>query len=217
MYQEEDFLTLSELQHFSFCKRQWALINIEQQWMENERTISGHLFHEKAHDNSKTEKRGNVITTRGMWVKSTSLGVCGICDVVEFHKNTNGVRLINYPDLWMPYPIEYKVGKQKEDDSDAIQLCAQAMCLEEMFCCRIDEGALFYGELRRREIVFFSEEIREKVKKSLEEMHDLMRKKYTPKVKPKKCGNCSLKEICLPRLLRNTSVDNYIKEQLKAI
>lgn len=211
MYLEEDYLMLSGLQHFVFCRRQWALIHIEQQWSENERTIDGQLFHAVAHNKEKIEKRGNLLITRGLHIKSSQLGMSGICDVVEFHKSENGISLSSYEGLWEPYPVEYKKGAPKENDADELQLCGQAICLEEMLLCRIPCGSLFYGENRRRKKVEFTEQLREKVYDMAAEMHDLWKKGYTPKVKPKKgCSACSLKEICVPKLSKAKPVETYI-------
>ena len=127
MYNEDDYLMLSGLQHFAYCRRQWALIHIEQQWAENERTIDGHLFHTTAHNAGKIEKRGNLLITRGLHIKSSKLGMSGICDVVEFHKSNSGVSVFSYEGKWQPYPVEYKKGMPKFNDADILQLCAQAI------------------------------------------------------------------------------------------
>lgn len=142
-YKEEDYLCLSGIQHYAFCVRQWALIHIENLWEENYLTASGRVLHNKAHSENKFEKRGNIIIVRGLKISSASLGISGECDVVEFHYNKNGVKLKNYEELYLPYPVEYKRGKPKIDNCDRLQLCAQAMCLEEMLSCSIEEGALF--------------------------------------------------------------------------
>ncbi len=216
IYQEEDFLLLSGLQHFAFCRRQWALIHIEQQWAENFRTTDGKILHEKAHDGSQRERRGDMLITRGLRIHSATLGVSGACDVVEFHLTSDGITLPGEEGLWQPYPVEYKRGTKKENDADRLQLCGQAMCLEEMLCCAIPEGALYYGETRRREVVAFTEELREQVRSSLEEMHQLYKRAYTPKVKPtKSCNACSMKELCLPRLMKKRSVSEYLKKAME--
>ena len=210
-YREDDYLQLSGLQHFVFCRRQWALIHIEQQWAENYRTVDGELMHEIAHDGTSTESRGELYIVRGLRVTSASLGVSGECDVVEFHRKDSGIPIDGKDGLWQPYPVEYKRGEPKTDNCDALQLCAQAMCLEEMLCCSVPEGALFYGQTRRRQIVAFTEELREQVKSSLEEMHQLYHRGHTPTVKPSKaCNACSLKELCLPSLSRKKSVVSYL-------
>lgn len=215
MYREEDYLMLSGLQHFAYCRRQWALIHIEQQWAENERTVDGQIFHSVAHDKARIEKRGELLITRGLPVKSAKLGMSGICDVVEFHKYEEGVSLASYEGLWQPYPVEYKKGLPKLNEADEMQLCGQAICLEEMLLCRIPGGSLFYGENRRREPVEFTEELRGKVYDMAKEMHVLWDKGYTPRVKPQKgCNACSLKEICVPRLGRVKSVSAYIEGSL---
>lgn len=215
MYAEDDFLMLSGLQHFVYCRRQWALIHIEQQWQDNIKTITGEIFHKTAHDDSKTEKRGNTIITRGLRIQSAVLGVSGICDVVEFHKDENGITLSGYEGNWIPYPVEYKSGAPKEHDADELQLCGEAMCLEEMLACHINEGSLFYGETKRRVKVEFTEDLRSCVKGALLEMHQLYQRGYTPKVRMNKgCKLCSLKEICLPVLKKRESVKDYIEGRI---
>ena len=150
-YKEEDFLQLSGLQHFKFCRRRWALIHIENQWAENYRTIDGSILHQNAHDSQFRESRGDRVIIRGVSIHSSLLGVSGQCDVLEYHREDTGIPLAGKEGLWQPYPVEYKRGSPREDTGDALQLCGQAMCLEEMLCCDIPEGALYYGEIRRRE------------------------------------------------------------------
>ena len=217
-YQEDDYLQLSGLQHFAFCRRQWALIHIENQWAENYRTVDGELMHENAHNADFQESRGDLLIVRGLAIHSARLGVSGQCDVVEFRRSPDGVSLRKREGLWQPYPIEYKRGKPKEGLEDKLQLCGQAMCLEEMLCCAIPEGALYYGEPRRRLIVSFTQELRGQVQSSLEEMHDLYQKRYTPKVKPtKSCNACSLKDICVPKLLRAKKVADYLSKAMEEL
>lgn len=215
-YKEENFLQLSGLQHFSFCRRQWALIHIENQWRENLRTVDGSLFHRRAHDGAQRERRGDSLILRGLPVASHSLGISGQCDVVEFHADPDGVSLYGEGGLWRPFPVEYKRGEPKAHNADRLQLCAQAICLEEMLCCSVREGALFYGETRRRFSVTFTEELRAEVRALLEEMHQLFRRGHTPKVKPSKsCNACSLKELCLPSLMRKRDVADYLCRALE--
>ena len=215
-YKEEEYLQISGLQHFSFCRRQWALIHLEQQWAENLRTTDGHLLHEKAHDGTAREKRGDLIITRDMSIHSPTMGVSGSCDVVEFHHNDNGITIPGQNGIWQPYPVEYKRGTPKTIDADKLQLCAQAMCLEEMLCCDIPEGAIFYGEIRRREAICFDEDLRERVRTILHEMHDFYSRGHTPKVKPSKaCNACSLKELCLPKLMKKRSTVEYLQKSLE--
>lgn len=215
-YQEDDYLMISGLQHFSFCRRQWALIHIEQQWSENLRTVEGEILHERAHDFSLSEKRGDILTVRGLGVHSPSLGVNGVCDVVEFHRSEDGTALHGREGLWQPVPVEYKRGSTKVNDADRLQLCCQAMCLEEMLCCTVSKGALFYGETRRREQVALTGELRAQVREMLLEMHRYYARRYTPKSKPSKsCNACSLKELCLPKLCGNLSAHTYIQSRLQ--
>lgn len=215
-YTEEEYLQLSGLQHFKFCRRQWALIHIEHQWAENYRTIDGAILHQNAHDTQFRESRGDTVITRGVSVYSAQLGVSGQCDVLEYHRGSTGIPLGGKDGLWQPYPVEYKRGSPREDTGDTLQLCGQAMCLEGMLCCEIPEGALYYGEIRRRVRVAFTQELRSQVCSLLEEMHQLYRRGYTPKVKPtKSCNACSMKELCLPRLMKSRSVSAYLKDALE--
>lgn len=214
-YAEEDYLMISGIQHFKFCRRQWALIHIEQQWAENEHTVIGELMHKKAHDPYLTEKRKDTIIARALPVVSRKMGVTGECDVVEFHKCEDGVRLHGHRGTFSVYPIEYKKGKPKSTEEDQLQLAAQAMCLEEMFSTQIMEGALFYGETRRREVVEITDTLRSEVKEIFLEMHQYYARQYTPRVKAgKRCTSCSLKEICMPELERTVPVKKYMNQIL---
>ena len=214
-YKEEDYLQLSGIQHFCFCRRQWALIHIENQWADNLRTVEGELLHSRVHDPGNREIRGNIVITRDMRVFSTSLGISGACDVVEFHLSDDGIPLKGREGLFRPYPIEYKHGSPKESHADLLQLCAQAICLEEMLCCNVPKGAIYYGETRRRSEIELSDSLREEVRTSLSEMHILYEKGHTPKVRPSKsCNACSLKDICLPKLMRAHTVADYISKRL---
>ena len=211
MYNEDEFLQLSGIQHFAFCRRQWALIHIEMQWKENLRTVEGQILHENAHNPEMNEKRGNVIVVRAMPVHSRKMGVSGECDVVEFHKSDKGAHINGREGVYMPVPVEYKRGKPKSDNIDILQLAAQALCLEEMFCTDINYGYIYYGETRHRLKVDFDDEIRNEVVKLFEEMHLYYKRGYTPKVKiSKKCNACSLKDLCVPVLNKNKSVAEYI-------
>ena len=217
-YTEDDYMLLSGIQHYAFCPRQWALIHIEKLWQENYLTTAGKILHNKAHDGDLVEKRGNLIIFRSVKVSSNRLGISGECDVVEFHQSKNGISLKNYDGLWAPYPVEYKRGKTKLGDCDRLQLCAQAVCLEEMLCCKIENGALFYGEPRRRETVSFSEELRQKLEIITKAMHYLFARKYTPKTKPGKfCLSCSLKDVCLPKLCEKPidTVRQYLESNIE--
>lgn len=215
-YTEDQYLLLSGIQHFAFCRRQWALIHVEQQWLENVRTFEGKVMHEKAHDTEFSEKRGGILTVRGMKVASRTLGISGECDVVEFHKSMEGIRIHGREGLYQVIPVEYKRGVPKQHDADRLQLAAQAMCLEEMLFTDIGQGFLYYGETRHRVKVPIDEEIREKVRHMLLEMHTYYERGYTPKVKTGKfCIQCSLRDICVPTLCDNGSAAKYIDSMLK--
>ena len=216
-YKEDDFLMLSGIQHFKFCKRQWALIHIEQQWAENIRTVKGNLLHEKAHNGTATEKRGDIIISRALPIHSRTLGASGECDVVEFHKNSNGINITGQQGKFKIYPVEYKKGSPKKGNEDISQLVAQAICLDEMFCCDIEIGYLYYGETKRRLKVDITEELKTDVRNCFKEMHQLYERRYTPKVKrSKSCNACSLKNICLPILFKKQSAVSYINNIIRS-
>lgn len=215
MYTEDEYLMLSGIQHFVFCRRQWALIHVEQQWAENYKTTAGELMHKRAHDDTSFERRGDLLITRGLRISSGKLGVSGQCDVVEFHQVDHGITVYGYEGTWDIVPVEYKNGSPKENREDEVQLCAQAICLEEMFQTEITEGFLYYGQKRRRTKVLFDEELRRLVEDSCEEMHQLFQRGYTPKVKPTpKCRSCSLTDLCLPRMQKVPAVKSYINSRL---
>lgn len=190
---------------------------IEMQWQENVRTVEGNLLHEKAHNPIDNEKRNDVIITRAMPVHSKELGVSGECDIVEFHQvsESEGISLVGRDGFYQVVPVEYKKGKPKKNDIDILQLVSQALCLEEMFCCQISVGYLFYGETKRRVKVDIEEAIREKTKALWKEMHGYYERKYTPKVKwSKSCNACSLKDICLPVLGKGKRAADYIEKKI---
>lgn len=211
MYAEEDYLFLSGIQHIAFCPRQFALIHIEQQWQENILTFDGRAMHERADDPFFFESRGVVLITRSVPLVSHKLGLYGIADVVEFQKKENGILIEGEEGLWQPYPVEYKRGKPKQDDRDQVQLCAQAMCLEEMLGVNIPTGALFYGKTRRRQVVELDGSLRERVVELSLLMHKLYDQGITPKpLKSKACDSCSLLELCLPKAAARKSVKTYL-------
>ena len=213
---ERGILMLSGLQHFAYCRRQWALIHVEQQWQENLHTAEGQVFHRRAHDEEQTEVRGDTIIVRGMRVQSERLGISGICDVVEFTRSPDGIALAGREGRYQVHPVEYKKGAPKDHQADELQLCAQAMCLEEMLLCRIDEGSLFYGEPRRRTRVTFSPELRAQAEQMLGEMHQMDERGHTPRVKRHKgCSACSLKEICLPGMDRVPAASAYLRAHVQ--
>ncbi len=225
-YTQDDLLPLSGIQHFLFCRRQWALIHIEQQWKENALTAEGRIMHQRVDDPFFTETRNGVVTARSVPVASYRLGISGVCDVVEFFPSTAGrgvggevgVTLPNREGLYLPAPVEYKRGKPKREPVDEAQLCAQAMCLEEMLSTDIPRGYLFYGETRHREEIEFTPELRTLVREISAEMHNYFSRGYTPKVKTHKgCRSCSLADICLPVLNEKVvAASKYIKQMMNA-
>lgn len=213
---DSDYLMMSGIQHFYFCKRQWGLIHLEQQWVENVQTAKGRIEHSRCHDKSIHERRGDLLIVRGLQVSSSSLHLSGQCDVVEFHEDENGVPISYCDGLWIPYPIEYKHGKPKESDADRLQLCAQVIALEEMLSCSIEKAALYYAEIHHREEVIISEKLRDMTFQMAEEMMTYYRRGYTPKSKKKKaCNSCSLKEICLPQIIEKDNVEEYINRMIR--
>lgn len=203
-----DLIMLSALQHYHYCPRQCALIHIEQAWSENIFTAEGRVMHEKV-DTAKYESRKNVRIEYGVPMRSLRLGLIGKADVVEFNRIGEGE--------WMPFPVEYKRGKPKAADCDRVQLCAQAICLEEMLDVEIREGALFYGQTRRREDVVFDRELRMETEVIAGKVHELIESGITPAPEySKKCESCSLLELCMPRICgRTRSVSNYLLTALE--
>ena len=204
MYTEDDLIQLSSLQHFMYCERQCALIHIEQIWSENIFTAEGRIMHDKA-DSNKFESRGNVRIDYSVPLRSLRLGLIGKADVVEFHK---------HGEKWIPFPVEYKRGKPKIDDCDKVQLCAQAICLEEMLNVEIPQGALFYGQTHHRHDVIFDKTLRMETEEAAKKVHELIESGLTPKAEySKKCKKCSLVELCLPKASRKAS--NYLKNAMR--
>lgn len=213
--EDNSYLMLSGIQHFQFCKRQWALIHIEQQWEENVRTIEGKFLHQKADQPFIKEKRGNKFTVRTMPIKSNELRITGVCDVVEFIKDNNGIEINGAEGKYIVQPIEYKRGKPKINDSDVLQLTAQAICLEEMLLCEIKTGFIFYNEIKHRIEVPLTTYEKNNVRSIVKEMYDYYKRKYTPKVKTGSfCKSCSLQNLCLSGLMNKRSVKSYIEGKI---
>ncbi|OHB43475.1 MAG: CRISPR-associated protein Cas4, partial [Planctomycetes bacterium GWC2_39_26] len=204
MFSEDDLIQLSALQHLVFCERQCALIHIEQVWSENLFTAEGRIMHDKV-DTANRESRGSIRIEYGVPMRSLRLGLIGKADVVEFHKTG---------DKWIPFPVEYKRGKPKIDDCDRVQVCAQALCLEEMLNVKISEGALFYGQTRRREDVIFDEKLRRETEEAAKKVHVLIESGITPKAEySKKCKKCSLLELCLPKA--SSKASSYLAKAME--
>lgn len=224
MYQnEDDLLLLSGIQHFAFCERQWALIHIEQYWAENVRTVEGKHLHDQVDDPFFNDSRGERLIVRAMPIISMKLGFQGIADVVEFYRCKEeafpAIKLDGREGWWRAYPVEYKRGKPKNDDRDAVQLCAQAICLEEMLETEISKGALYYAQIRHREEIFFDSNLRTRVEELSKRMHEMFVQGKTPRATSgKHCSLCSLVEQCQPRLTyKSRSVKNYLGTALEEI
>lgn len=220
MMTEEELLPISGLQHLVFCERQCALIHLERQWAENRLTVEGDILHQRVHEETGTERRGGLCIVRGLTLRSFRLGLIGVADVVEFRRSgaddnsTVPVSLPGYVGRWRACPVEYKRGRPKSDDSDAVQVAAHAMCLEEMMGGEVAEAALFYGSLRSRTVVPIDAALRAAVESAAARLHELFRGQTTPRARyEKKCDNCSLLDHCLPRLgTRRRSVDEYLSQ-----
>ena len=207
-FSDDDLIMISALQHYAFCPRQCALIHIEQVWTESGLTAEGRIMHEKVHDQDN-ESRGSVRIARGVPLKSMRLGLVGVADVVEFHNVGKGT--------WQPFPVEYKRGKPKPDHCDAVQLCAQAICLEEMLSVPVPEGALFYGKTRRRSDVVFGEALRSETEETAEKARNLIARGITPPpVYAKRCERCSLVADCMPKkIAKRPSAKRYLERMAK--
>jgi CRISPR-associated exonuclease Cas4 len=229
VYTEDELLPISALQHLAFCERQWALIHLEGAWAENRLTAEGRIMHDRAHEPG-IESRGDVRISRGLRLRSLRLGLSGIADVVEFHRCgrrddvevtaegalSNGVCLPGVLGLWFPFPVEYKRGRPKSGPIDEIQLCAQALCLEEMVDVSVPIAALFYGKPARRFEVVLTTSLRKETERLATRVHELMRLGVTPSpIYEKKCDSCSLFALCMPkRLSKHATVEDYIAATL---
>ncbi len=207
MYLEDDLIMISALQHYLFCPRQCALIHIEQQWVENIYTAEGQVLHERVHTAGK-ESRRKIKIEFDLPLRSLELGLIGRGDVVEFH--------LLEDDHWQPFPVEYKRGRPKKDNCDKVQLCAQAISLEEMLDAEVPLGALYYGKKKRRLEVAFSKELRKETKDTAQELHNLMRSgKTPPPVTDERCENCSFITDCLPNVVcKKVGVAKYLHDML---
>lgn len=213
MYDEDELLPISALQHLAFCERQWGLMFLENVWDDNVLTVKGRNLHERV-DESGTEVRGKLRIARGLILRSLRLGLIGRADVVEFHllyenqihdkedsPDLNGVCLPGVPGLWRPFLVEYKRGKPKANRCDEIQLCAQALCLEEMLNTEVKSGALFYGQPWKRYPVTMDHHLRSETERLASRLHELSETRITPHARyEKKCRSCSLVNYCLPKL-----------------
>lgn len=213
MFTEDELIPLSALQHLLFCERQCALIHIEQAWAENRFTAEGRIMHERV-DEAGRESRGRIRTVNGLPLRSLRLGLSGKADAVEFHREGDGAS--GDASVWRPFPVEYKRGKPKQNDCDLVQLCAQALCLEEMLEVAVPEGALYYGKPRRRLVVVFDEALREKTREAARRLHELINSGHTPQARyEKKCESCSMLSVCMPKVTgSHRSVRRYMAQAL---
>lgn len=207
-FTEDELLPISALQHLLFCERQCALIHIEGLWVENRLTIEGRHLHVKAHD-GPSETRSGVRVARGLSLRSFRLGLVGKADVVEFHPSAGG-------DEARALPVEYKRGRPKKHEADRVQLCAQALCLEEMLGARVPTGAIYYGLPRRRTDVVFDVRLRCLTEQTAQRLHALVASARTPPaVREAKCESCSLLDVCLPGAMsRSRSARQYFDRAL---
>lgn len=227
-FPDDQLIPISALQHLLFCERQCALIHVERQWAESRSTVEGKQLHRKAHRDRGAWQDG-VYIARGLRLQSQSLGLWGQADVVEFRTPTgqspstqagrvaDPTRLIGAGELshWLVTPVEYKRGRPKQNDCDRVQLCAQALCLEEMLGVSIERGSLFYGKLRRRVEVAFEASLRAKTLTAVARLRELVASGVTPRaVREKKCDACSLLEICLPDAMVKASARRYLDGEL---
>jgi len=191
MFTESQLLPLSALQHYLYCPRQTALIHLEQAWAENRFTAEGNVAHKRAHD-APDESRPGVRITRSLPVRSLTLGISGQCDIVEFHKNGTVI------------PVEYKRGKPKSHRADEVQLCAQALCLEEMLNIQIPQAFLYYGKRKRRTPIDLNKELRQLTADTAALLHHLIDSRQTPHAEydKRRCDACSLINLCQPKSLR---------------
>ena len=225
MYDEGDLLPISGIQHLLFCERQCALIHVEQAWGENRLTAEGRLMHDRVHDEG-AENRRDVRSARGVRLRSLRLGLAGKADVVEFHRcdpDAGGAapddcaRLPDCAGWWKPFPVEHKRGAPKADHCDWVQLCAQALCLEEMLGISVPAGAIYYGRPHRRQDVVFTPDLRRETEEAAARFHELVRTGLTPAAKhDKKCDRCSLVALCLPEVGGGTrSARKYLEESIR--
>lgn len=208
MHTDEELIPISALNHFLYCERRCALIHLEQVWLENRFTAEGRIMHERV-DSGKRELRRDIRIAYSLHLRSLRLGLVGKADVVEFHRKVGS----DGKTIWQPFPVEYKRGRPKMDSSDKIQLCAQAICLEEMLGNRIDSGALFYGKTRRRQDVSFEDDLRTETEQVAEKIHLLFNERRTPKpVFHKRCPHCSFVAYCMPEKIDGKkSVSRYLE------
>jgi len=215
-FDEIERMPISSLKQFVYCQRRYALMYIECEWGSNYKIVEGDILHERVDDPFFNEKRGNVHISRSVPIYSDSLNLYGVADIVEFIKDEHGIEISGKKGLWRINPVEYKNGKPEKSNSDNFQLCAQAMCLEEMFQTKIYTGDIYYGKIKRRIEIMFTEELRNDVKSQVENMIDLLLKQEIPS-KPENqiCNLCSLVDICIPEI--SVRIQKSFKNQVSSL
>ncbi len=203
---ESEIIYLSRLQHYLFCPRQFALIELENIWSENQFTAEGQVLHQRVNQ-ADLEKRKDIRTVWALRLSHVELGIEGVADVVEYHKQVDGSET--------PFPIEYKRGKPKTHRADEVQLCAQALCLEDMHGVTVPQGALFYGEVRRRHAVIFDTELRDLTRNTILACRAIVQTQCTPSAdyQSKKCNACSLIDLCHPKDFKKSAAA-WLEKQL---
>ena len=221
MHSASELLPISALQHLLFCERQCALIHLEGLWHENRRTAEGRQLHDRVHE-QQTESRGDMRIARSLPLRSLRLGLVGVADVIEFHRTEpepgGAATLPGVEGHWRPFPVEYKRGRPKAEHCDEVQLCAQALCLEEMWSVRLPHGALFYGKIRRRRDVEFDDALRSLTEETAERLHRLIESGSTPAPREGKwCRSCSLVDVCLPKSAHTRSAERYLRNSIRDV
>lgn len=215
-YTESELLPISGLQHLAFCERRWALVQIEGVWSDNRFTAEGNALHERAHS-GEIESRPGALIRRTLLLHSLRLGLAGQADIVEFQPSASGIQLNGWHGLWTAFPIEYKRSRDKTaSEAYHVQLCAQALCLEEMLGCSVAAGAIYDGAARRRQAVTFTPDLRARTEALAERMHALFDEHVTPRpILTKACKSCSLVDDCYPEpISRQQSATEYLKTAL---
>jgi len=221
MFSDDELMPVSALQHLAFCPRRCALIHVEGIWAENVQTAEGRVLHQRVHE-APSETVNGVRVVRGLRLCSLDWGLLGVADVVEFHpvpEGTHGaVSLPGLPGRWRPFPVEYKRGRRKPELSYFVQLCAQALCLEEMLNTTVPEGALYHGQTRRRQVVTFDDPLRRRTQGLARELHELIHSgRVPPPDRGPKCRYCSLSPACLPKLPPTRSARRYLNESIRGL
>jgi len=217
MFSDEDLLLISGLNHLIFCERRWALVYMEMEWDENVWTVEGKQLHESVHEQGSNVRSG-VRMVRGLRLRSLMLGLYGVADLVEFHPHDNGAALPGFFGRWLPYPVEYKRGRKRYDSADEVQLCAQALCLEEMLNVVVPKGAIYYGQPRRRSEIDLTADLREEVARLCFRARELYGSRLIPPPRAgRHCSNCSLENICMPNLATKDKSAKYVTSILKEL